>query len=184
MGMAELERKKDEKINGVIYNMSPAPGYKHGIINNNINTIIKQNLKHSLCLVFMENLDFKYHPDINDDYLCPDIMIVCDRTHLKGSFYSGVPKMIVETLGPSTAKRDRTEKKDIYEQAGVEEYWIVSPQGSVEIYYLENGKYILEQIYMLQNDKEDAEYNAEQEIFLRVFPHIKMTLGEIFEGLE
>ncbi len=37
---------------------------------------------------------------------------------------------------------------------------------------------------MLQNDKEDAEYNAEQEIFLRVFPHIKMTLGEIFEGLE
>ncbi len=184
MELAEPERKKDEKINGVIYNMSPAPGYKHGIINNNINTIIKQNLKHSLCLVFMENLDFKYHPDINDDYLCPDIMIVCDRTHLKGSFYSGVPKMIVETLGPSTAKRDRTEKKDIYEQAGVEEYWIVSPQGSVEIYYLENRKYILEQIYMLQNDKEDAEYNAEQEIFLRVFPHIKMTLGEIFEGLE
>ena len=32
----------------------------------------------------------------------------------------------------------------------MEEYWIVSPQGSVEIYYLENGKYILEQIYMLQ----------------------------------
>ena len=37
---------------------------------------------------------------------------------------------------------------------------------------------------MLQNDKEDVEYNAEQEIFLRVFPYIKMTLGEIFEGLE
>lgn len=66
----------------------------------------------------------------------------------------------------------------------MEEYWIVSPQGFVEIYYLENGKYILNQSYLLQNDKEDEDYNAEQEIYLKAFPHIKMTLGEIFEGLE
>ena len=132
----------------------------------------------------MENLDFQYHPDENDDYLCPDIMVVCDRKHLKGSFYKGVPKFVVETLSPSTAKRDRTEKKDIYEKAGVEEYWIVSPQGSVETYYLQEGKYVLDQIYMLQRDKEDEQYNAENEISLRTFPHIKMTLGEIFEGID
>lgn len=53
-----------------------------------------------------------------------------------------------------------------------------------EIYYLEDGKYILEYSYILQNDKEDEEYNAETEICLKTFPHIKMTLGEIFEGLE
>ena len=184
MGMAEFERKKDEKINGVIYNMSPAPSYQHGIINSNIHRIIGTGLKGSICLVFIENLDFKYHLDINDDYLCPDIMIICDRKHLKGGAYSGVPKFIVETLSPSTAKRDRAEKKNIYEAVGVEEYWIVSPQGkSVEIYYLQDGKYILEQSYILQDDKEDDEYNAETEIALRAFPHIKMTLGEIFEGI-
>lgn len=72
---------------------------------------------------------------------------------------------------------------EIYEAAGVEEYWIVSPRGSVEIYYLEDGKYILEQSYILQEDKEDGDYNAESEISLRAFPHIRMTLGEIFEGL-
>ena len=76
------------------------------------------------------------------------------------------------------------EKKDIYEKAGVGEYWIVSPQGSVEIYYLKDGKYVLEDSYMLQNDKEVEYYNAETVISLREFPHIKMTLGEIFEGLE
>ncbi len=183
MALAAGEHWRDEKINGVIYDMSPAPGYQHGIINNNINTIIKQGLKNSLCLVFMENLDFKYHPDINDDYLCPDIMVICDRKHLKGGAYSGVPKLIVETLSPSTAKKDRSEKMGIYEAAGVEEYWIVSPRGSVEIYYLEDGKYILEQSYILQEDKEDDDYNAESEISLRAFPHIRMTLGEIFEGL-
>jgi len=185
MRLAEFERKKEEKIDGVIYDMSPAPGYKHGIINSNIHTMIKQGLKNSTCLVFMENLDFKYQPDINDDYLCPDIMIICDREFLKGGAYSGVPKFIAETLSPSTAKRDRAEKKDIYEKAGVDEYWIVTPQGkAVEIYYLEDGKYHLEQSYILQDDMEDDHYNAETEICLRAFPHIKMTLREIFEDID
>ncbi len=184
MGLAEFERKRDEKINGVIYDMSPSPEFKHGIINGNIYANIKRGLKNSICFVTIENLDFKYHPDINDDYVCPDIMIICDRKHLKGGSYSGVPKFIAETLSHSTAKRDKTEKKDIYEKAGVEEYWIISPQGSVEIYYLQNGKYILEQNYMLQSDKEEEYYNAEMGISLRAFPNIEIKLGEIFEGID
>jgi len=184
MGLAEFERKKDEKINGVIYDMSPAPDFKHGIINSNIHRIIATGLKNSLCLVFMENLDFKFRPDVNDDYVCPDIMVICDRKHLKGGSYSGIPKFIVETLSPSTAKKDKTEKKEFYENAGVEEYWIVSPQGSVEVYYLVDGKYVLEHSYMLQDDKEDDEYNADEIICLKSFSHIKMTLGEIFEGIK
>lgn len=185
MGLAELEHRKDEKIDGVIYNMSPLPGFDHGIVNSNIHTIIKQGLRNSICLVSIENLDFKYHPEENDDYLCPDIMIICDRKYLKGGSYSGVPKFVLETLSPSTAKRDRTTKKDIYEKAGVEEYWIVSPQGrSVEIYYLEDGAYVLEQSYMLQEDAEEEHYNAKTEISLRAFPHIKMFLEELFEGIE
>lgn len=179
------EYRKDEKVNGVIRDMSPAPGYRHGIINSNIFWMIKQGLKNSLCLVFMENLDFKYHPDENDDYLCPDVMVICDRSKLKGGAYYGVPKFIVETLSPSTAKRDKTEKKDIYEKAGVGEYWIVSPQGkSVEIYYLKDGKYELEQDYILEDDQEDGHYNAETDIALREFPHITMKLKDIFEELD
>lgn len=185
MGLSESERRKDEKIDGVVYDMSPSPEYRHGIINSNIHAIVKQGLKDSLCLVFMENLDYKYHPEENDDYLCPDIMVICDRKHLKGGTYDGVPKFIVETLSPSTAKRDKAEKKDIYEKAGVEEYWIVSPQGkSVDIFHLEGGKYILEQSYILQDNKEEQDYNAETEISLKAFPHIRMLLGEIFEGVD
>lgn len=183
MGLAEFERKKEEKIDGVIYDMSPSPGYRHGIVNGNIYRIIANGLRNSLCLVFMENLDFKYHPKENDDYLCPDIMVICDRKYLKGGSYSGIPKFIAETLSPSTAKRDKMDKKNIYEKAGVEEYWIISPGGTLEVYYLEEGKYVLNQIYMLQEDREERDYNAEAEICLRAFPHIRMTLGEIFEGI-
>lgn len=185
MGVAAKDRWRDEKIDGVIYDMSPSPGYQHGIINGNIYAAIRYGLKNSLCLVSIENLDFKYHPEENDDYLCPDIMVICDRKHLKGGAYSGIPKFIAETLSPATAKRDRKEKKDIYEKAGVEEYWIVFPQGkSLEIYYLRDGKYNLEQNYILQDDKELEDYNADTEIILRAFPNIKMVLSEIFEGMD
>ena len=85
----------------------------------------------------------------------------------------------METLSLSTALENKTSKKAAYEQAGVEEYWIVSPQGTIEIYYLENGKYILEQSYMLQDDKGDEHYNAETIINLKAFPHIQIKLGEI-----
>ena len=185
MGLAAKEHWRDEKVDGVIYDMSPSPGYQHGIINGNIYAVIRQGLKDSLCLVSIENLDFKYHPEENDDYLCPDIMVICDRKHLKGGSYSGIPKFIAETLSPTTAKRDKKEKKDIYEKAGVEEYWIVFPEGkSVEIYYLEDGKYVMEQFYILEDDSELEEYNADTQICLRAFPNIKMTLSEIFEGLD
>lgn len=183
MTSVATERRREEKINGVIYDMSPAPHFRHGIINGNLYSIIKNGLKNSVCLVSIENLDFLYHPDINDDYLCPDIMVICDRTHLKGGTYSGVPRFIEETLSPSSAQRDRSEKMKIYEQAGVEEYWIVSPRGSLEIYYLKDGAYVLERSFLLQDVKDEEDYNAEEELSLRAFPHIKMTLGEIFEGV-
>ncbi len=65
----------------------------------------------------------------------------------------------------------------------MEEYWIVSPQGALEIYYLKDKKYVLEYNYILQTDKELPDYNADTEITLKEFPHIKMFLGEIFEGI-
>ena len=111
MALIKESRRKQEKINGIVYDMSPSPDYTHGVVNNNINTIIKNGLKDSLCLVFMENLDFKYHPEINDDYVIPDVMVICDRKHLKGGSYSRVPRFIAETLSPLTALRDKTEKR-------------------------------------------------------------------------
>ena len=132
MELAQKEQVRDEKINGVIYDMSPAPHFRHGMINSNIHTIIKQGLKNSVCIVSIENLDFKYHPDVNDDYLCPDIMIICDRKHLKGGAYSGVPKFIAETLSPSTTKRDRTEKRIFTRAAASRSCGLYRP-GSVQL---------------------------------------------------
>jgi Uma2 family endonuclease len=39
----------------------------------------------------------------------------------------GPPDLVIEILSPSTAKRDRTVKKESYAEFGVPEYWIVDP---------------------------------------------------------
>ena len=163
MPLFKEEYKKEEKINGVIYDMSPSPNYQHGIVNGNIYRIISGKLQGSICLAFIENLDYKYHPEINDDYVIPDVMIVCDRKHLKGGAYSGVPKFIVETLSPATALRDKTDKKEIYQ---------------------EDGSYKLNYSYILQDDPEEAHYNADTVITLKEFPNISMALAEIFEDID
>lgn len=176
---------KQEKINGAVYNMSPSANYRHSIVNGNIYGKLREGFKGSLCLTFMENLDYRYHVEENDDYVIPDIMVICDRKHLKGSAYTGVPRFIVETLSPATALNDKTIKKDIYQNAGVSEYWIVSPkERAVEIYYLEDSVYVLKYFYILQDDTEEEGYNADTIITLRDFPHITMALEEIFENVE
>ena len=40
-------------------------------------------------------------------------------------YLRAVPHLVVEILSPGTALRDRTEKKDLYEKNGVDEYWTV-----------------------------------------------------------
>ncbi|MBQ5849359.1 MAG: Uma2 family endonuclease [Lachnospiraceae bacterium] len=175
---------KNEKIDGVIHDMSPAADFKHSLINNNINSVIKAGLKGSICRVFIEHLDYFYSKD-SDDYVRPDIMICCYRNKIKGNGYYGVPKFIAETLSPSTARRDRGRKMEIYASSGVSEYWIISPkEEAIEVYYLKDGKYELETAYILDRDEKSESYNAKTELALREFPLIKMSLEEIFEGWE
>lgn len=179
MALAQRDRIRDEKINGVVFDMSPSPRYEHSLVNGNLFAIIKAGLKDSICRVFMENIDYVYNSDA-DDYLEPDIIICCDKNLIRGNSYYGTPKFVAEIISPSTAKRDRTVKKDIYEKAGVDEYWIVSPvERAVEIYYLNNGRYELVESYVTEDDEKSEHYNLKTEITLRRFP-ITMTLEEIF----
>lgn len=64
------------------------------------------------------------------------------------------PDMVVEVLSPSTEGRDRGIKFDSYEQAGVNEYWLVDTEReSVEQYVntWENGIYKFAPVKMLKS---------------------------------
>lgn len=173
-----LVYQKKEKINGIIYNMSPG-GFNHATVNSNIHGMLKAKLKGSLCLPYMENLNLLFD---NNDYFIPDIMVLCDRKHITSTGYTGVPKFVVETISPSTAKIDRSVKKARYAQKGVDEYWIIDPRSkSVEVYYLQDTDYVLQDALLLDEDVDSESYNACTEIALKAFPNVSLRLSEIFE---
>ena len=57
----------------------------------------------------------------------PDICVICDPRKIEPRGCLGAPDLIVEVLSPGTAARDWKGKYDLYEEAGVGEYWIVAP---------------------------------------------------------
>ena len=77
-----------------------------------------------------------------DTVVEPDITVVCDPGKLDAQGCKGAPSMIIEILSPSTQRHDRLTKLNLYQRAGVGEYWIVNPEDrTVQVMLLENGIY-------------------------------------------
>lgn len=182
MPLLKDDYKRVEKIDGTIYNMSPSGGFMHSQINGNLYYEIRQQLKKSICVVSIENLEL-YLSD--DEYVIPDIMIICDRNQIKKDKYRGVPKFVAETLSPATSFKDKTIKKEKYAQLGIDEYWIISPkEHSIEVYYFEDKEYKLVGSHILVEDEEDENYNADLLLTLRSMPTISISLQSIFENVD
>lgn len=60
----------------------------------------------------------------------------------------GAPDLVVEVLSPATEQRDRGEKREMYADAAVAEYWIVDPEaGSVEVLQWVEGRYRVHAVF-------------------------------------
>ena len=79
-------------------------------------------------------------PEDVDTLVEPDISVVCDRSKLDQHGCKGAPEMVIEILSPSTLRHDRLVKLNLYDQAGVLEYWIVDPQNrAVPVFRRDGG---------------------------------------------
>lgn len=103
--------------------------------------------------------------------LQPDISVVCDRSKIDKHGCKGAPDMVIEILSPSTRRHDQLVKLNLYQKAGVREYWIVSPEEeTVKVLLLENGILTLHELYE-KNDFARVHVLANCGIDLsRVFP--------------
>ena len=147
--LAYQEERREELIGGKVVMMSPASA-EHVYTAGSIYNIFKNYLKGKNCIPFSDGLLVHL---TDENKFVPDMMVVCDRSKIKSDGVHGAPDLVVEVLSPSTAKDDRTRKKEIYEACGVPEYWLVSPTDkSIEVYLLESGKYILHDVYTVRPD--------------------------------
>lgn len=154
--------------------MTPAPSTTHQQVLWRITKSIGRVQYLEKCDVFIAPFDVRLFPDDQKTVVQPDICIVCDSSKLDEKGCDGAPDLIIEILSPSTASKDLKEKYDIYEKAGVKEYWTVDTfDGLINVYVLnKNGKY---QAY--------KPYTVHEKVVSRTIPGLEIELNEIFPNL-
>ena len=170
--------------------MSPSPAKSHMYIMMNIALNLATYLRgKKFGRVFTDNMDV-HLPD--GTLVKPDLFVACDRKILKDkATVYGVPDFIVEMLSYSTMRRDMTTKKDIYEENGVKEYWIVNPwDKSVLVHHLSEGRLELDDVYIFCPEEEFNELDDEEkseiktDIKLSIFDDLTISVEDIFFDIE
>ena len=122
--------------------MVPAPFTIHQRLLRNIEDILWNFVKEKkLGEVLVAPTDVVLSEDI---VVQPDILFISKEglDIIKEAAIMGSPDLIVEIISPSSASYDTVEKRDIYEEYGVKEYWLVFPQEkAIEVLTLEDGVY-------------------------------------------
>lgn len=82
---------------------------------------------------------FYYEPS---GFVMADITVAA-RKDCKEHGIEVAPLLLVEIFSPSSRKRDRRDKREIYESAGVPSYWLVDPvKPSLTVLTLTNCRYV------------------------------------------
>ncbi len=169
-----------ELIRGKIFKMSPAPSTGHQRISRNLLLELGNFFRENTCQVFAAPFDVRLPLPLTqrskvklDTVVQPDLCVICDPDKLDEQGCQGVPDWIIEILSPSTSSKDLNEKFDLYQNAGVREYWIVHPhEGTLIVYFLnEEGSYQL---------LRQRPYTSPEKVASYVFPQLKVELEVVF----
>ena len=152
------EDERWEIIEGVAYNISPAPSRWHQKNSVTLASMFFNYLQGSDCEVYAAPFDVRLPEEstVNQDIktvVQPDILVVCDQDKLDDAGCLGSPDLIVEIISPSTASKDHIKKLALYEKHGVKEYWTVHPTDKIVMIYqlTANGSYGRPSIYAAED---------------------------------
>ncbi len=165
------DEERYELIDGEL-TMAAAPSVLHQMVQDNIglslSTFVKAN---SLGRLFYSATDVLLS---DTNVVQPDILFVSrERPHiLTYNVINGSPDLIIEILSPSTAHRDTTQKRELYERFRVPEYW----QADTE----EQRVVVLA---LVGNDCEVAgEYGLGETLVSPQLPGFRLDIGDIFDA--
>jgi len=166
--LPESETKRYELIEGELI-MVPSPNFKHQCISRNIEFILQEFIKKkNLGTIIYAPLDVH----LGDNVIQPDILFISkERSYvITEEEIRGAPDLVIEILSPATAQKDRTYKRTLYAQYGVQEYWIVDPEEKIiEVLTLKEKGYETFSIY-----KKTDTLNSP------LLPGLRIKLTEVF----
>jgi len=173
-----------ELIRGRIFAMSPAPNLYHQKISGALYAKIFNYLADKKCQVFHAPFDVrlplpphkKKKDSEIDTVVQPDLCVVCDVSKLDIRGCLGAPEWIIEILSPGTARKDLRDKYDIYQHAGVQEYWAIHPHEHTLLVFRLNtdGKY----------EGDPRPYVKGDVVRVGIFDDFEIALSEVFTDIE
>lgn len=171
-----------ELIKGRVFKMA-APLSNHQKTSSNLHRVLANYLYKKPCNVYHAPFDVRlpkplHHRKTNKDITTvvqPDICIVCDMSKIDRRGCVGAPDFIIEILSKGTAEKDIKDKFEVYEESGVQEYWLASvADQTVSVYRLsENNRYLADYRPYVQGDS----------IKVGIFDDFSILVEDIFEGL-
>ena len=170
------ESERIEIIDGEAVMMAP-PSTSHQIISMEISRQLANFLEGKKCLAVAAPFDVRLferegdRPEDVQTVVQPDISIICDRDKLDERGCKGAPDLTLEILSPSNVCHDLLVKLNLYQRAGVREYWVVSPEDkTVNVFLLDGDGLKLSYVY---GPKDIAKVNVLDGCFIelsKVFP--------------
>lgn len=160
-----------EVVEGELY-VSPPPTTEHQRIAGHLYTMLRRHLEATSqgeVLFAPVGVRLSEHDVVEPDLV---VMRAEHAERVRDRWIEGPPDLVVEILSPGTAGRDLVLKRELYERAGVPEYWIVDPKSrSVEVLHLERGRY-----------GRDRYANPSDLIRSRTLSGFQVSLEAIFHG--
>lgn len=165
------EGVRAELIEGEIYYMPPAPSRIHQKLVLHLSRIISEYilLNKGNCEVYPAPFAVFLNVENQTNYVEPDISLICDPNKLNDKGCDGAPNWIIEIVSPSNPVHDYIKKLNIYELAGVREYWIVDPIKETTTAYL------------LGDDFEMNTVPFSENLTPAIFNDIKINIAELIK---
>ena len=165
-----------ELLDGEAVMMAP-PSTVHQLISGELMRQFSNYLEGKKCIAIAAPFGVRLfekdgeHPEDVQTVVEPDLSIICDRDKLDERGCKGAPDLTLEILSPSNARHDLLVKLNLYQKAGVREYWVVSPEQKTVQVFLHNGSSLqLQEVY---GPKDIAKVNVLDGCFIelgKVFP--------------
>lgn len=156
--------QRAELIDGRMYIMAP-PTTIHQRILYEISDYIDK--KEGNCEVFLAPFAVFLNED-DQNYVEPDISVICDKNKLDEKGCNGAPDWIIEIVSPSTERIDYGIKLFKYRSAGVREYWVINPRTRII------------NVYDFENDKGTRQYSFDDEIPVCIYEDLTIRISKIF----
>jgi Uma2 family endonuclease len=168
-----------ELIKGWIHKMSPAPKRRHQRVSINLTFELLTYLNKCNCQVYEAPFDVRLKKNKGSDFevdtvVQPDISVFCDLSKLDDKGAIDAPDMVIEITSVSTMKKDYNEKFNLYEENGVQEYWIVNPDSnSMELFSLQSNKLVSMGVFSIAD--------GATSVNSVLFPDLNIELVQIFK---